>query len=346
MTEGQALPTAPPGPPTTTLPAAGMQQQPVAFIELDDPGYETATDAGSVEFQSLASSVRDYKFENERRYHRYKEGRYALPNDEPEQEREDMKHAMVIALCGGALHCAPLVNPQKILDIGTGTGAWAIDMGDEYPGAEVIGNDLSPIQPEYLPPNVRFIIDDAEAEWLHPDNSVDFVHLRHMAPAIKDWPRLLAQAYRVLKPGGWIELQELNAKFNCDDGTMSPDCSLTRLIGHIRAGLASFGIDLFAADSNPQRLQAAGFGGTFQDVRKLPVGNWPRHPEMKTIGEYCRAVIYDGLHAISMGPITRGLGWTRAQVEVLLDEVRADLLSPGLHSYVYLHTVVGQKPVS
>lgn len=126
---------------------------------------------------------------------------------------------------------------------------------------------------------------------------------------------------------------------------MSPDCSLARLVGHIRAGLASFGIDLFAADGNPQRLQAAGFGGTFQDVRKIPVGNWPRHLAMKTIGEYCRAVIYDGLHAISMGPITRGLGWAPAQVEVLLDEVRKDLLNPGIHSYIYLHTAVGQKPM-
>jgi ubiquinone/menaquinone biosynthesis C-methylase UbiE len=38
-----------------------------------------------------------------------------------------MKHAMVIHLCDGKLHFAPLDNPQNILDIGTGTGIWAID---------------------------------------------------------------------------------------------------------------------------------------------------------------------------------------------------------------------------
>ena len=51
--------------------------------------------------------------------------------------------------------------PCKILDIATGTGLWAIEMGDEYPEAEVIGTDLSPIQPAFVPPNVRFFVEDS-----------------------------------------------------------------------------------------------------------------------------------------------------------------------------------------
>ncbi len=38
-----------------------------------------------------------------------------------------MKHAMVLHLCSGKLHYAPLDNPQQILDVGTGTGIWPID---------------------------------------------------------------------------------------------------------------------------------------------------------------------------------------------------------------------------
>jgi hypothetical protein len=88
-------------------------------------GY--VSDSSSTASDSLASSVRDYVFENNRRYHKFKEGQYLLPNDEPEQEREDMKHAMIVHVCDGRLHFAPLEQPQKILDLGTGTGIWAID---------------------------------------------------------------------------------------------------------------------------------------------------------------------------------------------------------------------------
>lgn len=71
-----------------------------------------------------------------------------------------------------------------------------LQVGDEYPEAEIIGLDLSPIQPEYVPPNVHFTVDDVEADWLQAPNSVDYVHVRNMAPALKDWSRLLSQAYR------------------------------------------------------------------------------------------------------------------------------------------------------
>jgi hypothetical protein len=91
-----------------------------------DDGYEDGNlSEGSM---SIEESVRDYAFENGRRYHRFREGRYVFPNDELEQLREDMKHAMIVNLCGGKLHFAPIgEHPQNIIDLGTGTGIWCID---------------------------------------------------------------------------------------------------------------------------------------------------------------------------------------------------------------------------
>jgi tRNA1(Val) A37 N6-methylase TrmN6 len=65
-------------------------------------------------------------------------------------------HHIYNMLLGGRLHVAPLDKPQRILDIGTGTGIWAIDIADQFPEAEVIGTDLSPIQPGWY---VTFSID-------------------------------------------------------------------------------------------------------------------------------------------------------------------------------------------
>jgi tRNA1(Val) A37 N6-methylase TrmN6 len=86
-------------------------------------------------------------------------------------DREDMKHHWAKLMLNGKLHVAPIEkNPGKILDLGTGTGIWCIEMGDEYPSAEIVGTDLSKIQPGWVPPNVSFEIDDWDDEWTWGDN--------------------------------------------------------------------------------------------------------------------------------------------------------------------------------
>lgn len=65
---------------------------------------------------------------NGRQYHRYRHGRYPIPNDDTEQNREDMLHNMMLEATDGKLYYAPIGDhPQKIIDLGTGTGLWAMD---------------------------------------------------------------------------------------------------------------------------------------------------------------------------------------------------------------------------
>ncbi len=52
------------------------------------------------------------------------------PNDEQEQDRLDMLHHIYLLVQGGRLHTAPIVSPQLVLDIGTGTGIWALDFAE------------------------------------------------------------------------------------------------------------------------------------------------------------------------------------------------------------------------
>lgn len=53
----------------------------------------------------------------------------------------------------------------------------------------------SPIQPGWVPPNVKFEIDDYEQEWVYKKESFDYIHGRNIVGAVKDWPALIKQAY-------------------------------------------------------------------------------------------------------------------------------------------------------
>lgn len=89
---------------------------------------------------------------------------YAFPNDSQEVERLSFQSEVITSLFEGKLFFAPLSKstpPRTILDIATGTGQWAIDIGDYFPNAEVTATDLSPIQPAEVPPNVNFYVEDS-----------------------------------------------------------------------------------------------------------------------------------------------------------------------------------------
>ncbi|KAE8405888.1 S-adenosyl-L-methionine-dependent methyltransferase [Aspergillus pseudonomiae] len=154
---------------------------------------------------------------NGRRCHAYREGEHALPNNEEEQDQMDLLHYIYSLILDGEIHVAPIKNAQRVLDIGTGTGIWAIDFADQYASSEVMGNDLSPIQPKWVPPNCQFEIDDFESEWsyAHP---FDYIHGRELGVSIHDFPRPCRQAFSHLRPAPYTKqvvslFQEASAKF-------------------------------------------------------------------------------------------------------------------------------------
>jgi len=89
---------------------------------------------------------------------------YVYPNDEMENQRLEFQNRILYDVLGGKHFFAPWTAsnpPRRVLDVGTGTGEWAIDIADQFPLASVFGIDLSPIQNNMVPPNVRFYVQDA-----------------------------------------------------------------------------------------------------------------------------------------------------------------------------------------
>lgn len=54
---------------------------------------------------------------------------YLLPNDDKENERLDIHHALVMTIMDERLFLAPVKNPTKVIDLCTGSGIWAVEFG-------------------------------------------------------------------------------------------------------------------------------------------------------------------------------------------------------------------------
>lgn len=160
---------------------------------------------------------------------------------------------------------------QQVLDVGTGTGLWAIDFGDKYPSACVLGTDLSPIQPSWVPPNVSFQIDDCTQEWTFPPNSFDFIHIRWLFGSIIDWDALYREAFNALKPGGWIESHEASTQFSSDDGTMREDSAMAQFGKFFAEGGKKLGRSMTVLEDGVQRrgIEAAGFVDIHEESFKV-----------------------------------------------------------------------------
>ncbi|KAJ5770397.1 uncharacterized protein N7511_002448 [Penicillium nucicola] len=330
------------------------QPNPDERIQVDTSDDDSLFDTNSLLSSNLsfASSVRDYCYENGRRYHAYRPGQYPIPNDEEEQDRLALMHHLFRLLTGGDLHRAPItgpantITPQRVLDVGTGTGEWAIEMAETYPNTEIIGTDLSPIQPNWAPPNVRFFIDDAESEWAFgPTEKFDYVHARSMCGGIADWPRFLKQGFASLKPGGWFEVQEFDCCVRSDDGTHEQAESFKYWMSLLVQGSLKHGRSVSVAKSFGPWMVEAGFENVTDDIYKCPVGGWAKNRRLKEIGRVGRVTVLEGLEPYSLALFTRYMGFTYQEAQELMEKVRAEILNPAYHLYIHFHYVYGQRPL-
>ncbi|QDS70612.1 hypothetical protein FKW77_000433 [Venturia effusa] len=329
--------------------AAALEQAEQGLVpgsDFSDDGYET--DGASATSQSLATSAREFIYQHGRRYHSYKAdvNPYLFPNDDREQDREDLKHAMFLKLVNKTLNFASVPADANVLDLGTGTGIWCVDFADLHPASTVLGIDLSPIQTVWVPPNLKFMVDDAESEWLHPRDSFDLIHTRHTIQAFRNWPQIFERALEHLKPGAWMECQELDHVPQCSDGTMKDDNPMLAYWLNVSAGLKQLGVDFRLAPTLADMMRAAGFVNVSERVFFTPIGPWPKNRALKEVGLYWRATLLEGVEAIALGPMIRGLGWRKEEVEVFIAGVRKAYLetTKEVHAWMPFYIVYGQKP--
>ncbi|KAI1077464.1 S-adenosyl-L-methionine-dependent methyltransferase [Whalleya microplaca] len=210
-------------------------------------------------------------------------GKIFLPFDKQEQQRMETQHRLYRLCLDGALTATRLpLEITDILDLGTGTGVWAIEMAARYPQARIVGVDASPIQrKKAVPPNVKFEIDDVENPWNIPSESLDFVHARSIAGGVRDWVALFKQALEKLKPGGILEMTEIAIQFLDFDGKFGEAELCPGILETFRGLSEKVGIDFHPSPHVPDWLLEAGFEKIVQRSEILPLGDWAADEKLK-----------------------------------------------------------------
>ena len=336
----------------TPIPAtAPIQTMDSSLVPDSDSAH--SSEHGSYETRSLTASITDYPMYWGRRYHRYKEGNYLFPNDESENIRLDDQHEILNRL-HGRLYFAPL-DPKivrNVLDLGTGTGIWPIDLADSnaLPHATITGTDLSAVQPLDVPANVHFEIQDcAEDDWVRPFGSVDYCHVRFMAGSLTSYEDLIRTTRRYLRPGtGWLECQELHPQPVSDDNTIPEDWGLKiweENLEYASTQCADPARPVRIAPDLKTWMEKAGYVDIHEHISKIPLGAWPKDKRLKRIGGCWLNNWMSGLQGFTYKLFSSdGLKWSREEIEVMLADVRKAAAMKEVHSYQRHYVVYGRRP--
>ncbi|CAL3968540.1 unnamed protein product [Diplocarpon coronariae] len=309
---------------------------------------------------SMTSSIMKYREENGRTYHAFGSTDHWGPNDENAKEQQDISHHFWSLLLKGELYLAPVISPQvsgvgilrpneilknqqRILDVGTGTGMWAIDVAEKHPEADVKGFDVSPIQPSWLPPNCRFELDDFNQEW-QDYSKYDLIHARELLGSVPDWPKFYSECFKALKPGGWIDCSEPGLYFESCYDTLGENhpyklWGTAMLEAGNNAGM-TFDVGPYIA----QRLENAGFIDVVEKRICCTIGKWSKDPWEREVGLWEQLRLEKGVQDFCERRFINNLGWQPEEVTVFGAEMRNAVKNNRLLAHHWFYFAFGRKP--
>ncbi len=196
---------------------------------------------------------------------------YLLPKDAQEDDRLRFQHYALHHAFGNH-YLAPIsLEARTILDVGSGTGIWSMDMAHQFPQAHIMGVDIALTSlPALLPGTCLFSQADILKGLPFPAQQFDFTHQRLLILAIPAarWPEVVCELVRVTRPQGWIELLEAGPLIqNAGPATQ-------RLLSWLRESCQALGIEITVVTRLGDLLTQAGCQAVETQDIPVPLGAW------------------------------------------------------------------------
>jgi SAM-dependent methyltransferase len=219
-------------------------------------------------------------------------------------------------------------------------------MAGKYPSAEIRGIDLAAIQPANRPANCVFHpYKDFESPWMLGEESFDLIHMRLGCGSVSDWGNIYRQAYRHLRPGGYLELVEIDFEpriHKADPNFMNSQ--LYAWYNVLKEATADVSKPIAYNRNTRLILEAAGFEVAGHEWTELPLNDWPHDPQLKDVGKWYNLAFEDSVVPLLLGPMTRVKGWSFGEVQALADAANRAASDKTKQPYNMLHVITARKP--
>ncbi|KAK3670145.1 hypothetical protein LTR78_009992 [Recurvomyces mirabilis] len=252
---------------------------------------------------------------------------------------------------------------MRMLDVGCGTGEWAVRAAQEYPEAAVVGIDLitmdvlrKPCDLAAAAPNAHFFnySIDYNQDWPRALGDFDFVHLSLLAGKIDDWPTTYKRASRCMRPNGIVEHVEISWEPHSTDsaGLQADELPLMQWYRDMESATANIGKPFALRRDTCQQLQAAGFEDVDEATFQIPFWEYrPRDPHRHKLSNWIHTILSENSGAWERSffarcvlLFTHVLGYDEQQVRQMCQDAARIVCREDSPLYYNLHVWRGRKP--